>query len=295
MRPVLFNFFGIKVYGYGTMMAIGIIAAVMLLSYRAKKKGIDGDSILNMSIIAVIAGVIGGKLLYYISDLSNIIKDPSLLLNFGAGFVIYGSIIGGVIGVYIYCKMKKWNLINMFDLVIPSLPLAQGFGRIGCLLAGCCYGKETSSLLSIKFTNSFYAPNAVALIPTEIYSSIFDFLLAIFLLWYSRKERKKGRIFALYLIIYSIGRFIIEFFRGDPRGNVGFLSSAQFISIFIVLIGFFIFFYDWNKGKESSITEDVQDAEDDEYDYILKKIQMSEQAELEEKEKAKEDSEKGEP
>ncbi|MCM0649479.1 prolipoprotein diacylglyceryl transferase [Clostridium swellfunianum] len=244
MRPIFFRIFRVPIYGYGTMIAIGIIAAILLLNYRARKRGYDEDSMLNMAIIAVVLGVVGGKLLYIMTELKNIINDPSQLMDFGNGFVIYGSIIGGVAGVYLYSKKKRWKLLNIFDLVIPSLPLAQGFGRLGCFFAGCCYGKPTSSFLGVKFKEGSLGPLDIHVYPTQIFSSIFDFALALFLLWYDKKERKEGRVFSLYLIIYSIGRFVIEFIRDDPRGSVGLLSTSQFISLFIVVLGAIFFNYD---------------------------------------------------
>ena len=243
MKPILFEIWGIKVYGYGTMIAIGIIVAVMLFSNRAKKKGYEEEKILDMSILAIALGVVGGKLLYIITDIKNITTNAVSLKEIGMGFVVYGSIIGGVLGAYLYCRMKKWKALKVFDIVIPSLPLAQGFGRIGCFLAGCCYGAETTSSLSVVFKEKPFslAPTGIHLHPTQIYSSIFDFLLAAFLLWYSKKERKDGRIFSMYLIIYSIGRFCVEFLRNDPRGSVGLFSTSQFISLFTLIIGVVLF------------------------------------------------------
>ncbi|SFB14787.1 prolipoprotein diacylglyceryl transferase [Clostridium frigidicarnis] len=241
MKPILFDVWGFKVYGYGFMIAIGIIFAIILLTKRSNKAGYNEDHILNMTIISIIAGILGGKILYIITDFKSIIKNPEILRDFGAGFVIYGAIIAGVLSVYLYAKRKSWDILEVFDLVIPSLPLAQGFGRIGCLLAGCCYGAETNSVCSIVFTGSQFAPNNVHLHPTQIYSSIFDFILAAVLIWYDKRNKGKGKTFILYLICYSAGRFFVEFLRNDPRGNVGNLSTSQFISIFVFIIGVYLF------------------------------------------------------
>jgi phosphatidylglycerol---prolipoprotein diacylglyceryl transferase len=240
LRPELFRIFGLSVKGYGTMIAIGIMSAVFLLEYIAKKRGYDEDSILNMTIIAVIAGILGGKILFIITEIKSIIADPSILKDIGYGFVIYGAITGGALGVLYYARRKKWDVLKVFDMVMPPVALAQGFGRIGCLFAGCCYGRETDLPIGMVFNNSPFAPAGIVRYPTQIMSSVFDFLLAFFLLWYSSKERKKGTTFALYIIIYSIGRFLVEFLRGDPRGNVGMLSTSQFISIFTLIIGIII-------------------------------------------------------
>ena len=241
MKPILFEFSFVKIYGYGLMIMIGILAALCLLAYRSKKEQYNEDNVWDMAILAIICGLIGGKVLYIITDFKEILQNPSILKNIGNGFVIYGAIFGGILGVYSYCKKKAWDVLKVLDLLVPSLPLAQGFGRIGCFLAGCCYGKVTSLPIGVVFNNSPFAPANVHLIPTQIYSSIFDFMLALFLLWYDRYERKKGRLFSLYLIIYSIGRFLIEFLRGDPRGSVSILSTSQFISLFVIIIGALLF------------------------------------------------------
>ena len=123
-------------------------------------------------------------------------------------------------------------------MILPSVALAQGFGRIGCFLAGCCYGKETESVFSVIFQNSEYAPNHVALIPMQLYSGGLDFLHFLLLLLIARNKKEDGQVTACYLIFYSIGRFVIEFFRGDIiRGSVGILSTSQFISIFTGIAG----------------------------------------------------------
>ena len=128
--------------------------------------------------------------------------------------------------------------MKYFDLVMPSIALAQGFGRIGCLLAGCCYGRETDCFFSITFRHSDFAPNGVPLIPTQIYSSLLDFIHFGFLLFVAKHKKADGQVAACYLICYSIGRFILEFFRGDlERGSVGVLSTSQFISVFAAAAG----------------------------------------------------------
>ncbi|GIM29035.1 diacylglyceryl transferase [Clostridium polyendosporum] len=250
MRPVLFEILEIKVYGYGFMIALGILSAITLLNYRAKNKNYNEDYIFNMAIFAVVLGIIGGKILYIIIDLKNLAKDPmSILTDFGLGFVIYGSIIGGILAIYIYCRIMKWNVLDIVDLTIPSLPLAQGFGRIGCFLAGCCYGVPTRLPIGITFPDNCLAPSAVSLYPTQLVSALFDFLLAAFLLWFDSRNKKAGRVFGAYLIIYSIGRFAIEFFRYDPRGSVGILSTSQFIAIFTLILGLVFFYINNIKGR----------------------------------------------
>lgn len=236
----LFTIFGLTIHGYGLMIGSGVLCGVFLAQRRTKKKGLNDDIMFSIALLALIFGFVGAKLLFGITELQTIIAHPLLLLT-GDGFVVYGGIIGGLIAVLIYCRIKKINFFAYLDLLVPSVALAQGFGRIGCFLAGCCYGRETSALFGIVFKNSLYAPNGVKLIPTELIMSAGDFLIAALLLLYAKKDRKNGRIGGLYLILYSAGRFAVEFLRNDPRGTVGPLSTAQFISIFTLIFGFAVF------------------------------------------------------
>ena len=238
MKNELFSIGPITIYGYGLMIAIGVLAAYFSATYRSKKYALDPDKVFYVTVWAVIGGFGGAKLLYLITQLPAILKDPSLLKDARNGFVVYGGIIGGILAAWLYCKVAKLKFIKYFDLVMPSVALAQGFGRIGCFLAGCCYGKETNSAFSITFHDSGFAPNGVALIPTQIYSSILDFIHYGILLFILKKQKKDGETAAAYLIFYSAGRFVLEFFRGDlARGSVGALSTSQFISLFTFVVG----------------------------------------------------------
>ncbi|MCR5785449.1 MAG: prolipoprotein diacylglyceryl transferase [Eubacterium sp.] len=229
------------IYGYGLMIAIGIISAYFVGEYRAKKANLSPDMIFSLVIWCVIAGYMGSKILYSLTIIDQVIEDPTVLLNFADGWVVYGGIIGGIIGGWLCCKVHKADFIRYFDLVIPSVALAQGFGRIGCFLAGCCYGRECSGPFCVTFHTSNYAPNDVPLVPTQLISSACDFILFFILIILASKVKKKGLVAGVYLLLYSIGRFVLEFFRGDiERGSVGVLSTSQFIGIFMALAGVII-------------------------------------------------------
>lgn len=238
MKNDLFTIGNFTIHGYGLMIGIGIIAAYGSAVYRAKRKGLDEDVLDGLAIWAVLSGLLGAKLLFYITSWKEILEDPSILWKFTDGFVVYGGIIGGILGGYLYAKRKKISFVKYADLVLPSVALAQGFGRIGCLLAGCCYGLQTDGAFCIVFKDSDFAPNNVPLLPTQIISSVLDFAHFFVLIWIAGKVKKDGVVASLYLIFYSIGRFILEFFRGDLiRGSVGVLSTSQFISLFILAAG----------------------------------------------------------
>lgn len=245
----------ITIHGYGLMIGLGVMAALLLGDYRAKKFGLNGDHIYGMTFSAVILGFVAARILFIITEWENFLQNPMQYLS-GAGFVVYGGIIGGFLTIYGFCKIKKIDMLSYLDLMIPSVALAQGFGRIGCFLAGCCYGRETDSVLGVVFTNSDFAPNGVKVLPTQLFMAGGDLLLMVVLLWYAAKRPMRGRTSMLYLILYSIGRFAIEFLRNDDRGTVGVLSTSQFIAIFTLiagLLGFFVVMPKLNqKGKVKS-------------------------------------------
>jgi phosphatidylglycerol:prolipoprotein diacylglycerol transferase len=225
----------ITLHGYGLMIAIGIIFALLMLDIRARARKFDPNIVYRLSMISLLTGFVGAKLLYCIIEFKAIIDNPWQVFS-GSGFVVYGGIISGMLAAIIYCKLKQLSFFSYFDLAVPSIAFAQGFGRIGCFLAGCCYGRETNSSLGIVFRHSSIAPNGVKLIPTQLLSSAGDFVIVAILLLYARKERKQGHIGALYLILYSIGRFVIEFFRNDFRGYIGGLSTSQFLSLIVLAL-----------------------------------------------------------
>lgn len=242
MKNDLFKIGPLTVHGYGLMIAIGVLAAYLMAEYRAKKKGLDPDKIFDLAIWCLLGGVLGAKLLYIIVEFKSILANPKELLHIMDGFVVYGGIIGGIFSGYLFCKRKHISFLEYFDLVMPSIALAQGFGRIGCLLAGCCYGRETDSAFHIVFRNSAYAPNNVQLIPTQIIMSVLNFAHFFLLIFLAKRVKARGQVAACYLMCYSVGRFFMEYLRNDPRGNVSLFSTSQFISLFILAAGVALFF-----------------------------------------------------
>lgn len=257
----LFTIGPFTVHGYGLMIAIGIIAALLVTLKRCRRFGLSEDAVLDIALLAVPGGFIGAKLLYLIVELPAVIAGTISWRAIWEGFVIYGGIIGGVAAAMIYCKIKKLNFWKYFDLALPAVALAQGFGRIGCFLAGCCYGKETNSVFGIVFHHSAYAPNGVKLLPTQLISSIGNFAIAGILFAMARKNRKDGRVGSMYLILYGTGRFLVEFLRDDPRGSVGILSTSQFISLFIVAAGIILYVI-FGKRPDSPQTVEQTDQEE---------------------------------
>lgn len=244
MLPELFSIGPFTFYSYGLMTAIGIIAAVCFGEYEAKKSGLAGDGfITGLGIACVIGGYASSKLLFWITILPEILANPKRLLELSSGFVVLGGLIGGILTAYFYCRVKKTDFWKTFDLLIPFVALAQCIGRIGCFLAGCCYGQPTDCAIGVVFHNSLYAPSEIRLFPIQLISSGLNLMsfLFLYIVW-KKLAPKKGVVGALYIITYSTGRFFLEYYRGDlERGNVGILSTSQFISIFTVVIGIVMF------------------------------------------------------
>lgn len=253
MKNELLKIGPFTVYGYGLMIALGIAAAYIAAEYRARKQKLNYDHVFYLVIWCVVGGFAAAKVLFWITEWKTIAQDPGFMLRtMPDGFVVFGGIIGGIITGYLYCKAKGLEFLKYFDLMMPSIALAQGFGRIGCLLAGCCYGNKTGCPVSITFQNSDFAPNHVPLIPTQPYSSLLNFIHFFILLYVARHKKADGQVAACYLIFYSAGRFILEFFRGDlERGSVGMLSTSQFIGIFTGIAGVLLFIMAGKRHKKA--------------------------------------------
>lgn len=245
----------ITIHSYGVLIVIGIFAALFIGEARAKKRGLNPDEIYNLTICCAFAGFVGAKLLFCIVEWREFVRDPLSLLK-SNGFVVYGGIILGVFAGYLWSRLRKLVFLDYFDIVLPSVAVTQGFGRLGCFMAGCCYGRETDSVFGVVFHNSDYAPNGVRLIPTQLISAAGMFAIAGILFWYARKPRKQGTVGFLYLILYSAGRFGVEFLRNDYRGEIGILSTSQFISIFIFVLGVVGFAWMSMRGDRGDIGDE---------------------------------------
>lgn len=197
-------------------------------------------------IFCLIGGLLGGKGLFILTNISDMISFYSIngfdLADFiierilKSGIVYYGGFIGGSFGLLCYAKLFKLKFLQIGDAIIPFLPLAQGFGRLGCFFGGCCYGVETNSSFSFVFAND---PLGLHRMPVQLYESMFCFIVLFpMLLWVTRKEPCSGWALGFYITVYSAWRFIIEFWRGDViRGSFGFLSTSQWISLLLFPIG----------------------------------------------------------
>ena len=230
----------ITIYTYGVLLAAAYLFGLKLAMVRAQARGLDGAKVLDLGIYIIISALIGAKLLLVVTDFQVFQADPRELLTLArSGGVFYGGLILAVAVALWYIRRAGLPLWTTCDAFAPGIALGHVVGRFGCLFAGCCYGKETTVPWAITFTDPFAAANVgtplgVPLHPTQLYEAGAELLILIILLGTERRGRPfAGRTFWLYLLLYAISRFIIEFYRGDPRGSVGIFSTSQFISIIL--------------------------------------------------------------
>src|SRR6266540_4088633 len=240
MYPRLFELGPITVYTYGVLLAAAYLLGLQLARARAKTRGLDANRVLDLGIYIIISALIGAKLLLLITDFRTFTAQPRELLTLlRSGGVFYGGLILAVVVALWYIRRIGLPLWTTCDVFAPGIALGHVIGRFGCLFAGCCFGKPTTEPWGITFTDPFAAANVgtplgVPLHPTQLYEAGTELLILLILLGTERKGRPfPGRTFWLYLLLYAISRFIIEFYRGDPRGSVGIFSTSQFISIIL--------------------------------------------------------------
>ncbi len=261
----LFSIGKFTVHGYGLMIGLGFMAAVLVGGALAKRRQLSDSDFTNMAILVLVIGFLGGKILHVIVEFQAFLADPMSVLG-SEGFVVYGGIITGIATIFVYCKVKKLKFLEYIDLFATVVPVNQALGRIGCLLAGCCYGKHTESSFSIVFPEGCMAPPGVRLIPTQPLMAAGNFFIfvCLTLLYLSTCPKKgpdgeaavakhtyiPGLATSLYLVMYSVGRFVIEYFRDDPRGEVSVLSTSQFIAIFTFTAGLALLVYVLKAGRK---------------------------------------------
>jgi phosphatidylglycerol:prolipoprotein diacylglycerol transferase len=240
MYPRLFELGPITVYTYGVLLAAAYLLGLRFAMVRAKARGLDAVRVLDLGIYIIISALVGAKLLLLITDFRSFRADPRELLTLArSGGVFYGGLILAVIVALWYIRRAGLPLWTTCDVFAPGIALGHVVGRFGCFFAGCCFGKPTTLPWGITFTDPFAAANVgtplgVHLHPTQLYEAGAEALILLGLLLTEKKGKPyPGRTFWLYILLYAVSRFIIEYFRGDERGTVGIFSTSQFISLIL--------------------------------------------------------------
>lgn len=257
MHPVLFDLGGITVYSYGFMIALGVIGGVAYMAIRGKKEiGLSFDTANALFLYIFVAAFVGGKFFLFFEDPAYYAHRPEKLFT-GRGFVFYGSFLFAIPTMYWFFRKHKLPVYQMLDIMAITTCIVHFFGRIGCFMAGCCYGKPTAGLFGFTFTDpACHAdPLNTPLHPTQLYEASFILLVMIFLLYYRDRKSFHGQLFLLYMLLYGAGRFVLEYFRGDlARGFIieNILSHSQFIAIILILVVSMIY-YRWSRRNRLAV------------------------------------------
>lgn len=251
MLPFI-NILGITLPMYGIMAIVGFAAALFAAVKLTMVYSLPKQDLLFGAVYMVIGIIIGAKIMYFITYIPGIIKHfdvvaeypwETIMLVF-SGYVFYGGLIGGAIGIVIYAKQYKLKVLQFADVIAPVIPLFHGFGRIGCFLGGCCYGMEYHGPLAVKFPYNELIPelNQTERFPVQLLEAGLNFILFGILYYYGFKKRKSGKTLGLYLLCYTVIRIVTECFRGDiVRGvSSGGISTSQIISLLLIPLGIWL-------------------------------------------------------
>ena len=242
MFPKLFDLGPVSIYTYGVLLASAYLTGLWYATVRAGARGLDRDRIADLGIYIIISALVGAKLLLIIVEFDHYRQNPAEIATvLRSGGVFYGGLIASIGVALWYIRRHGLPVWTTCDAFAPGIVLGQAVGRIGCLMAGCCYGKPTELPWVITFTNPLAAANVgtplgVSLHPTQLYESGAALLILGGLLLAERGGKGfAGRTFWTYLLLYPTARFIIEFYRGDPRGTVfDLVSTSQFVSLLLI-------------------------------------------------------------
>lgn len=248
MKPILFRLGDLQIHSFGVLVALGFLAGLAAAAYNARRAGLKGDVVYDLAPWLVAGGLIGARLLYVVSYWQRDFAGHPLteiLAVWKGGLVYYGGLILATLTGIWRIRQMKLPLWTMADCLAPGVALGHAFGRLGCLLNGCCFGRPTTLPWGIQFPAS-HSTAAASLHPTQIYESLLNLMLFAALMWGFGRRRFAGQLFALYLVGYAVIRAFTEWFRGDyafiSRPAAGVFTPGQSTSLLILLAGIALFF-----------------------------------------------------
>lgn len=247
MRPILFELGSITIHSWGAVVAAAFAIALYLMYRDSKRVKIDPAKVLDFGLLTLVLALLGARLMYVLLDIGHFVNNPAeILMLQNGGLSIHGGLIGGLIAGIIFTRRNNISFFRLADLTAAPLILGQAIGRLGCFLAGICYGKITELPWAIKFEG---IPGLRH--PTQLYESGLDFMIFAFLWAYRKKIRFEGQLFLIYVITYSVARSIVESFR-DDMVLVGPITVAQLASIVIVAIAAVVYGIKAKKDGDST-------------------------------------------
>ncbi|MBI1746661.1 MAG: prolipoprotein diacylglyceryl transferase [Acidobacteria bacterium] len=240
MYPKLLDLGPIALNTYGLLLALAFLSGLWLTGRFGRQDGVAEDTIWNIGLLITVCGLVGSKLLMLLTEWDFYKKYPSAIFSLStlkSGGVYYGGLLLSLAACAWYFNYKRLPVWKIADLFAPGVTLGHAIGRVGCFMAGCCFGQETGAPWAVVFTSALAheqtgVPLGRALHPTQLYEAAAEALIFSILLWMRRRKTFDGQVVLIYLLLYAITRFSIEYFRADDRGTVfgGLLSTSQFIS-----------------------------------------------------------------
>lgn len=236
--------FGKVIPTYGICMALGIITTSVCGCIQAHKKKLSVEDLLILVASAVMGVLIGAKILYnnltygIVGSMKMLVAGRIIELVSNVGFVFYGGMIGGLIGTYIAYRLTGISPRKYYTSLVPFLPIGHAIGRVGCFLAGCCYGKPSSLPIAVHFNNALSGISPeIAVIPIQLIEAAGNVVIAGYLMAKYSDQKEGDDAITEYIILYAFLRFLVEFWRGDiVRGSYGFLSTSQWISMALIIV-----------------------------------------------------------
>lgn len=245
MHPIAFHLGSLTIHWYGVMVALGFLVGLWTASRRGLHVGIPAEKVADIGPWLIVGAIVGARTFYVISYWKESFAGQPLSEIFAVwkgGLVFYGGLVGATLAGILYLRLKKLPLWKMADILAPSIALGYVFGRVGCLLNGCCYGRECSLPWAIRYpeNNPLHAPTT-PVHPTQIYESLLNLGLYVALVWLFRRKKFDGQVFGAYLVGYAVLRSFVEMFRGDYREHQhylgGWATPAHLVSILILVTG----------------------------------------------------------
>jgi len=255
MHPVLFQLGPVTVYTYGVLVAAGFLIGLWYAFRQAPRAGLDPNKVWNLGVYGILIALASSKLWLLLSAWDYYSANPREIFSmetFQSAGTFYGGILGGIVWVVLYAHFQKMPFLGILDLGAAPVALGHSIGRVGCFVAGCCYGKPTSLPWAVTFTSPVAAriagtPLNISLHPTQLYEAAAEFLNFLFLVWLGTKQRFTGQLVGTFFILYGIERGAIEFVRGDPGRTLMFhdtVSLMQIVSVALIITGVFL----WWRG-----------------------------------------------
>ena len=275
MFPELFKipFTNFPLNSYGALLALAFIVGLLVMAWLARRDGLNVNRMYDLGLWVLLAGLLGSKILMVITEWNSYYREhPGQLLSldfFRSGGVFYGGLIGALLASVVVMRIYKLDWWRTADVFAPGIVIGQVLGRLGCFASGCCWGKPTTSALGVHFTERGHELTGVPTIvehlteavqrqtwetklgdlaaplhlhPVQLYEVAASLVIFVTLLWLFRRRQFHGQVMLAYLMLYAVARFIIEYWRDDPRGSIGMFSTSQIIALTLFALSLIVYF-----------------------------------------------------